>query len=63
MEAVALAFAESAGTAALIEAGTVGTAGLAMETAALTATAPTLFTAANMQLAGNAISAFSSFAQ
>jgi hypothetical protein len=50
-------------SAALIEAGTVGTAGLAMETAALTAATPTLFTAANMQFAGNAISAFSSFAQ
>lgn len=49
--------------AALIEAGTVGTTGLAMEGIALSAATPTLFTAANMQLAGNAISAFSSIAQ
>ena len=73
MEAVAFfsaAFAEEAAAAALIESGTAGTAGLAMEAGALGTPAlmfdvgaSSLFNASNLQLAGNAVSAFSSVMQ
>jgi hypothetical protein len=67
MEAVALWFAEAAGVdfaaTAMASGGVIEAGSIAAGAPVVTAAAPTLFTAANMQLAGNAISAFSSFAQ